>query len=169
MSESTTPRPSTTKKDNIKEGDLMSFTHWVKVKHRVGVNWDGKPSLAVSDLDSLVPGIFYVIGDNLIESGQSADYFYEEKYASKTELAKKLMEAKNTPLTVCFETKNGGVRVLRGRLLSEECVLGRSYVEDLDLPNENGKSRTRLVDHRTIKWLVVGGTKYELRKGDTEE
>ena len=75
-------------------------------------------------------------------------------------MAELLINARNIPFTVCFEKQNGEERVLRGRLISHEALLGRSSVEDLDLP---AGDRTRLVDHRTLKFLILNGVKYVLK------
>jgi hypothetical protein len=77
-----------------------------------------------------------------------------------TRAAEILITSFNRPLTVRFVKKQGGERVLRGRLLRPEPLLGRSYVEDLDA---KGDSRIRLVDHRTIKCLIVDGVKYTVK------
>jgi len=71
-----------------------------------------------------------------------------------------LVNAYHRPLTVCFVKNDGTERTLRGRLVKPEPLLGRSTVEDLDVTNGN---RLRLVDHRTIKWIVVDGTKYTVK------
>ena len=47
---------------------------------------------------------------------------------------------------------------MRGRLITPEPLLGRSMVEDLDLAVT--EHRQRLVDHRTIKFLIIEGVKY---------
>jgi hypothetical protein len=40
-------------------------------------------------------------------------------------------------------------------------LLGRSHVEDLDITEGH---RLRLVDHRTIRWIIVNCVKYTVGK-----
>jgi hypothetical protein len=136
----------------VKVGDIMAFVHYVKVKK---VN-DGGMSLQLQDLDG-DQGEFVVRGARLIASSFSADQYHEEQRVSMTRAAEILVSSFNRPLTVCFIKKRGDERLLRGRLLQPEPLLGRSHVLDLDV---SGKNRIRLVDHRTIKYLIVDGVKY---------
>lgn len=91
----------------------------------------------------------------------SADTFNKIEKVTKTEMARKLLDACCGVFTVTFIKQTGDERVLRGRLVEEESVMGRVLVEDLDL----GSSFTnyRQVDLRTIKSLIIGGTKYVLK------
>lgn len=138
---------------NVKKDDLMAFIYFAKVKK----NANGE-HLEVFDIDR--ESDFSVTGKDLIEAGTSADYFAEEEKISKTKLAEILIHSPNKPFTVCFDKTNGSERVLRGRLIAPEPLLGRSTVEDLDV---TGKNRLRLVDHRTLKWMVVDGVKYVVK------
>lgn len=147
------------KGQQVKAGDLMAFTYYALVR---GVR-SGGTNLECTGLD---PGVdaFSVQGQALVENSASADQFYEEKPATKTELAKLLVGSVNRPLTVWFVKQDGELRKLRGRLLGAEPLLGRSHVEDLDLPMNKGKEgRRRLVDHRTLQALIVDGVKYALK------
>ncbi len=136
-----------------KVNDLMAFTYWAKVKRLVGSH-----NLDVVNVDNGDP--FSVNGASLIDAATSADYFEFEEKITRTEMAEKLIGAKNIPFTVCFDKQDGDERVLRGRLISHEALLGRSSVEDLDL---EGKNRLRLVDHRTLKWLILNKIKYKVK------
>jgi hypothetical protein len=137
----------------IKAGDLMAFVYYGQIK-------DAKPnvlqvkSLGGSDMD------FQVQGTELIENGFSADQFAEEVKVTKTKAAEILISSHNRPLTVCFEKTDGSERIMRGRLVTPEPLLGRSMVEDLDITDGH---RLRLVDHRTIRYLVVEGVKYVVK------
>jgi hypothetical protein len=139
----------------IKPGELMACVYYVKVKK---VN-DGGASLQVQDLDG-DQGEFVVRGAKLIGGSFSADQYQEEEKVTMTRAAEILIASYNRPLTVCFLKKRGEQRLLRGRLLQPEPLLGRSHVEDLDV---SGKNRIRLVDHRTIRFLIVDGVKYTVR------
>lgn len=134
----------------VRQDDLMAFIYFAKIKKNVnGIH------LSVQDIDN--NSNFSVNGSELIESALSADYFAEEEKVTKTHLAEILINSSNRPFTVCFDKADGTERTLRGRLIAPEPLLGRSTVEDLDVETGN---RMRLVDHRTLKWMVVDGVKY---------
>jgi hypothetical protein len=141
----------------VKRGHLMTFTYWGTIE---SVR-NGGDEVVVSDVDRGTT--FTVRGGPLVESASSADQFHTEKKTTKTAVARVLIAAHNRPFTVCFEKADGSERVLRGRLVKHEELLGRSMVEDLDIAM-GSKTRSRLVDHRTIRWLVVDGTKHVVRK-----
>lgn len=137
----------------VRKDDLILHSNWCQVltadRHTIRVN----------DLNG--QGQFEIHGKDLVEQSLSADHFDQTERVSMTDLAEQLVNARNVPITVVFEKKDGSERKLRGRLLKPEPLLGRSYVEDLDI--EHGQNRKRLVDHRTIKSLIVLGVKYELK------
>jgi len=141
------------KPEQIQVNDLLAITHYTKVE-RVSYNYD---ILTVRDVDE--GKMFEIRGTDLIKSCLSADRFVETKQVKKTELAQKLSTSFNVPFTVCFTKKGGEERVLRGRLVNPEPLMGRSYCEDLNESDD----RLRLVDHRNLKWLIVEGTKWELK------
>jgi hypothetical protein len=138
------------KAKDVKVNDLMAITFWGTVKQVDAML--GK--MAVYDVDNKRE--FTVSGSELIESSLSADQVHEEIKVNKTEAAEMLIGSHGRPFTVCFEKQDGAERTLRGRLIKHEALLGRSMVVDLD---QTGTHRERLVDHRTIKWLIVDGTK----------
>lgn len=138
---------------NVNSDDLMAFVYFAKVRGKNGTNLD------VSNVDEDMK--FSVMGQDLIERGYSADQFSETHKITKTRAAEILISSYNRPFTVCFDKQEGEERVLRGRLVHPEPLLGRSKVEDLDLPKD--KHRMRLVDHRTIKYLIVEGVKYVVK------
>lgn len=144
------------KPDKVKPGDVMALVYFVKV---VNVSEISGNRLIVADVDN--ENVFEVNGAPLVERSFSADQFEEEIKVTKTKAAEILISSPNRPLTVCFEKQDGSERVLRGRLISHEALLGRSMVEDLD---QDGKDRLRLVDHRTIRFLVVDGIKFVVKK-----
>ncbi len=139
----------------VKANDLMAVVYYVKVK---SVEENGE-RLTVKDLDNGHADIL-ITGKDLVESALSADQFHEEIKVSKTYAAEVLVHSANRPLTVCFEKQDGTERILKGRLIKPEPLLGRSKVEDLETLDPN---RTRLVDHRTLKYLIVDGIKYTVK------
>ena len=117
-------------------------------------------SMEVVDLDNNEK--FSIIGKDLCDQCQSADYYDSTEECTKTQLAEILVGCWNKPFTVEFEKADKKLRTLRGRLVSTESILGRSMVEDLDLP---ANKRIRQVDHRTIKSIIVDGVKYQEQWG----
>ena len=79
---------------------------------------------------------------------------------SKTKLADVLTETNGEQFTAVFKKANGQSRTLRGKLFEPKPTMGRSIVEDLDLPEGE---RIRLVDHRTLESVIVNDKKYVLR------
>lgn len=152
MSDRVTHKVDPTK---VKAGDLMAFTYYVKVK-RTDQNGE---ELLVEDLDNHSNEI-QVRGKDLVISSHSADQFAEEEKVSKTRAAEILIHSANRPLTVSFLKADGTERVLKGRLIAPEPLLGRSMVEDLETHDKN---RLRQVDHRTINFLIVDGVKYTVK------
>uniref|UniRef100_B8HYX3 Uncharacterized protein n=1 Tax=Cyanothece sp. (strain PCC 7425 / ATCC 29141) TaxID=395961 RepID=B8HYX3_CYAP4 len=138
--------------DNVKVNDLMAFTYYGTIK---SIQKDGK-QLIVSGLDSGMSD-FSIEGEELITNAHSADQYTEEEKVSKTKAAEILITSVNRPFTVCFKKKDGSERILRGRLVEPEPLLGRSHVEDLDIKDGD---RLRQVDHRTLIYLIVDGVKY---------
>lgn len=145
----------------IKSGDLMAVTSFVHVEGVRAKGEQGQPTLSVRDIDNGQK--FMVIGQPLIERALSADRHLSTMAKSKTELAEILVSSWNRPFTVVFEKQDGEVRRLRGRLVQPEPLLGRSHVQDVDAMG-NSDTGLRLVDHRTIQELIVGGVKYTLSK-----
>lgn len=142
---------------SVKKDEIMALVWYVKVKANIASG----EALAVANLDDN-GNEFRINGRQLVENCLSADQFAEEIKVGKTEAAKILTESHNRPLTVSFQKQDGSERVLRGRLVAAEPLLGRSHVEDLDLPLDD-KNKLRLVDHRTINYLVVDGVKYTVK------
>ena len=138
----------------VKPNDLMAFIYYVKVKSTT--NGD---AIVVANLDDEMKEI-HIQGKQLVENGLSADQNHEEVKVSKTRAAEILVSSHNRPLTVSFQKADGTERVLRGRLIQPEPLLGRSMVEDLDVTDKN---RLRQVDHRTINYLIVDCIKYTVK------
>lgn len=138
--------------DKISANDIMAIVHYVKV---TDVKPDRFTFFAV-DVDNPTNSM-KIQGKEIIEAAFSADQYAEEQKVSKTAAAEFLVNSPNRPFTVNFSKTDGTERTLRGRLICPEPLLGRSMVEDLD--DTSGHS-LRQVDHRTIKWLIVEGTKY---------
>lgn len=129
-------------------------------------------------------GYEWGISNSVIEKEMfTAGHYSRVEKQTMTQLAETLMNARNAAFTVCFERKltpdyvekviaknsdstpkeisklvlHGKTRILIGKLESVEEKLGRSRVIDLEC------NEFRLVDHRTIKWIVYQNVKYELK------
>jgi len=100
---------------------------------------------------------FFITGDKLISTLGKANEFSTTQRVSKTEIVEKLLTSHGKILSVEFEKQNGANRILRGYLAKAEPLLGRSYCVDIDVTDSN---KLRLVDHRTIVWLICDGVKY---------
>jgi len=135
----------------------MAFVHYVRVKNNTKDLTYGH-TLTVDDVDNEKE--FMIKGTELVAQGMSANVWEKEEKVTKTKLAELLSTAYNVPFTVCYLKKNKSERVLRGRLLGTEKLMGRSQVEDLDLPK--GK-RFRLVCHRELRWLILDNVKYVIK------
>jgi len=136
----------------MKTKTIASITDYVLVKEVRG------DSIMVENLDTGTE--FRITGKSLLDEMKSADEFSTVESVTKTKLAEILTTSYNIALQVKFEKANGEKRCIRGRLASHEPLMGRSYIEDLDISDK--KSRLRLVDHRTLEYVIVNGTKYVL-------
>lgn len=141
----------------VQVGDMMSLVYYVKVTS----TQDGGKTLIVSDLDKSGMSAIKIQGEQLIQNSSSADQFSEERKVTKTAAAELLGTAFNRPISVCFEKQDGTERVMKGRLVAPEPWLGRSHFEDLELPVT--EHRLRLVDHRTIKYVILDGVKHVVK------
>jgi hypothetical protein len=144
--------------DKVKPDDILAIIQFVKVEqvHAQGAQ------LRVRRLDEN-RSTFDIRGKDLVVTLLSADQYQHEVQITKTRAAELLISAYNQPFTVIFQKENGELRTLRGRLVHAEPLLGRSKCEDLDLPLTEKGGRLRLVDHRTIQTLILGGTKFNVR------
>lgn len=133
----------------MNNNDLMLFGYWATVVE------NKKNKVVVQDVHT--GDRFEVKGKALIDAAFSADQYDSTEKVTKTELAEKLITSPNRPLTVKFTKQDGTKRTVRGRFLSTEAKMGRSYVEDMDVEDDH---KTRLVDHRTMSELIVDNVQY---------
>lgn len=181
------PAPPAVKRssfDKIQIGDYLSETQYYKVVDKKG----GK--IYVSNERGFE---FNISSNIVEEGMLTANQFEEEKKVNRTDIVNLLENAKDTIFTVNFnklpneksmleELKNvkisdlgsetelkklakrmnmGEERTLIGHLNHSEPKLGRSNVTDLEIPV--GQHRSRLVDHRTINWLIINNVKYVVK------
>ena len=133
----------------IDEGDVIAITHFVRVKHL-----NHKYKLGVEDLDRNMN--FVIEGRELVESCMSSSNYSTSEKVTKTRLAEILVSSHNKPFTVHFNKDDGSERILVGRLVKPEPLMGRSYVNDL----EKNDGQMRLVNHRGLNWIIVDNIKY---------
>ena len=138
----------------VKRGHMMALVYWVEVQ----AVYDGGADLRVRDIADNKD--FEIHGFNLVKKCYSADVYEKEVKTTKTDMAEKLIAAHNMPFTVEFEKADGTIRMLRGKLISPEPLMGRSTVLDFDVQD---KDPLRLVDHRSIKSLILDNVKYVLK------
>jgi hypothetical protein len=143
---------------SVRQNDLMAFIYFAHVEKTTARGEHGSPELTVKNVDTGTN--FKVIGSDIIERALSADQYKSTKKISRTEMAEILITSYNRPFTVVFEKADGTMRTLRGRYVSHEKLMGRSRVEDLD----KGRGEFRLVCHRTLQELIVGGIRYQIKK-----
>ncbi len=138
-------------------------------------------------------GFEFAVSSDIIEEGMyNASQYSETKKVSRTAIVNILESAGDTIFTVSFHKKpdeasvmdvlknctiadfndahklrkissdisNGEARTLVGYLVSTEPKMGRSMVVDLTKPSGQN---SRLVDHRTLNWMIFKGVKYEVK------
>lgn len=132
--------------------DLIAITYYGRITE---VHSDG---LTVEDCKT--KKYFRIKGKEIVDDCMSASQFTKTEKVTKTAMAEKLVESWGKIFTVEFEKVDGTKRLLRGYLVSSENLLGRSSVIDLDVPSGHP---LRLVDHRTISFLILDNVKYILK------
>ena len=136
---------------DIQEGEYLSCTEYFKVISKD----DNSIKVQNQSGEELT-----ITGSSYIESYHSAGQFYSTVKASKHEMISKLHDAKDKIFTVCFEKANGEERILVGHLISVEAHLGRTKVIDVEVPLNDPSKGIRLIDNRTILWIVLDCKKY---------
>ena len=105
---------------------------------------------------------FTVVGDSLINRTNNTDEVKETKKVTMTNLAEILVGAGDKVFTATFIKKDGTERILKGRLIKPEPLMGRSMVEDFEDVKE-GKPTIKQVDHRTLQSIIIGGVEWKLK------
>lgn len=136
----------------LKVGEKISYTDYFTV------NDITKDSISVLDKESRA---IYITGKKLIESKfYSNSQFNKTMKIGKNELAQKLLNTGDKIFTVCFTKANNEKRILIGHFHSAEPFLGRTNVIDLEVASTDKTKGHRLIDNRTIQWLVTDNIKY---------
>lgn len=145
----------TAKRTNLSgliKGDKLSMTYYLTV------NKTSANEIEVTDQSG---NNFTIRGKSLIENTMySANQFAGVEKITRTEMVDKLEQAGDSVFTVNFDKQDSTNRTLVGHLLATEPKMGRSQVRDLEIITGNN---SRLVDHRTLNWIIVKGTKYTVK------
>lgn len=142
---------------NTKVGEVLSSTMYLTVK-AISTQTD---SIEVEDIDGKR---FTIRGSQLIEKSMtSASQYDKEEKVNRTAMAAILSSAGDAVFTVVFEKLDKTERELTGRLVDSENLMGRANVDDL-VTTDLARGRRRQVDFRTLKSLILKGTKYTLKK-----
>ena len=169
--------------DTLKIGDRLSETQYYEV-----IQCDGGKIRVRNER-----GFEFGVSKEIVEEGMyNATQFTEDKKVSRTALVNILESVGDTIFTVNFHKKpnettvlkslkgctvgdlndnakmkqlsnelvHGEERTLVGYMIKTEPKMGRSQVIDLTKPHGQN---SRLVDHRTINWLIFKGIKYSLK------
>jgi len=149
-----------TNMSKLSRGDYLSRVSFMQVQ--AGSTQHGGFTVANED------GFVWGIGSNIIKEECYSTQYKEEVKTPKTGIAEILMNANDAIIQVCFDKANGDERILTGYVIGAEVVLGRTIAIDIEKPKviRKGKDdkefdeRQRLVDHRTLKWLIYKNVKY---------
>lgn len=137
----------------IKVGEVLSSTMYMEVVNKTSDSVEVKDSFGRK---------FTVKGQKLIEESMNSNtQFTQEKKVTRTEAANILTGAGDSVFTAVFDKQSGEERVLVGKLVDSENLMGRSNVDDLLTTDTN---KRRQIDHRTLKSIILKGTKYTVKK-----
>jgi len=142
----------------IKEGEILSFTNYYKVLEHNG------DQLKVVDIRT--KDTVFITGESLIELLQSNDYYEKTVVVTKAQMVDTLLSAGQSVFTVGFKKADGTDRVMVGCNPIAETHLGRTQVVDLEVIDKNPADKTRgirLIDNRTIEFLVLDKIRYNLK------
>lgn len=133
----------------MKKGDIVQVIHNCEVEEVAGT------TIKVYDKERKIH--LSLEGADLARYVKNGSEYSLTKKVSKTEIADLLIHSHGVVFTVEYIKQDNELRKLRGYLTGVDGQLGRSYCVDLDVIEEH---KTRLVDHRTIQSLIIGGIKY---------
>ena len=172
-----------TNPNQLKTGDRLSRVSYMEIVSKSGNSFRVKNE----------EGMTWTIAGSILQNeAYAADQYTEEQEVSRTEMVEALESAGDSVFTVVFDKKTsqksivealsdlnelptkktqlnklaksmmaGEERRLVGYLASTEPKMGRSTVVDLEVSPNN--HRLRLVDHRTVKELILRNVRYTLK------
>lgn len=177
---------------NLKEGHSLSETQYYKVAKisgdRVQLKTDSGENIVV---DKAYVESFLTSADQFTETTKVTRTELAEmlisnpnvvmtvnfnKQVKEADVAKEIQEAYENSTPKEFATKmkkaikaglNGEQRTMVGRHSGNRDDFGRVHFVDMNIDKDPAKpaydSRMRLVDPRTINWLILRGTRYEAK------
>ena len=140
----------------FQKGEFVQLIHNCEV---TGV--DGANCLFVRDIDRNME--FQINGRELVRSVNRSAHFDSEKKLNKTELLQKLRSTRGMIFSCLFKKVDGSDRLIEGIYAGPDEGFGRSYVLDLEKLREGDNNPMRLLDHRTIQYIILDGVKYYLK------
>jgi len=174
----------------MNKGDILSTTEYLQVE-KLGKDALGNKAAMVMNLETgetmgielkLASGyshgtnfskeekVSLTVAVEILENAGDRVFTVEyNKKADPVDVAKRIAalstkdQGSKTKVARCML---GDDRTMTARLVSVEAKLGRSTVIDLSIKKAlkgDWDSRTRQVDHRTIKSIIIGGTKYTVK------
>lgn len=170
---------------NLEVGEYVSRRQYLKVESKESdkVNFETQSKFEFYASNDIVEESMYTpnqfskvvttsrteLAQKLMESNGDIFTVNFDKQATEETVTAKLENATVGDLTtpskrkaLAKSLKIGEQRTLIGYLLAPEPILGRSKVVDLE-QEFDGKPSSRLVDHRTINWLILANVKYVLK------
>lgn len=173
---------------NLKQGEVLSEAQFYTVNKVVGdkveLQPDGGESIVVNSkyVDSfLISGEQTEKEEKITRTDLAAMFISNpnialsasfNKQVKPADVEKEIIEAYENSTPTNFKTavkaavkkgQNGEERVITGRHSGSVDEFGRVHFVDMKLKKEAGKdydTRQRLVDPRTLNWMILRGTKY---------
>lgn len=177
---------------NLKTGDVLSETSFYKVEKVVGnkvqlgmengesvVLDEGYVNSFLSSADQYSKEEAVTrteMGEIMIKSSFRALTASYQKQVKDTDIQKEIQDAYDNSTPKEFGTKmkaavkkglNGEERIMKGRHFGVQDVNGRLSFVDMGIDRDTSKTydtRLRLLDPRTLNWLIVDDVKYIIKK-----
>ena len=152
-----TAQLSATDVSQLKEGDIISYTQYLRFTGIFDIN--GRLNLIDTFGDKIG------ISPSIIEKGAyNGTQFDSEEKMTRTELIGILDKVGDTVFTAHFIKQNGEERQITARMINVENGFGRSNVIDLEIAlNDPKANAVRQIDHRTLNWIILKGVKYSVK------
>jgi hypothetical protein len=177
---------------NLKPGQVLSETSFFKVEKVVGdrvqLQAENGESVVLNAgyVDSFLSSgdqfskeekvTRTEMADIMMSNARTAMTLSYNKQVKEADVVKEISEAyeNSTPKEALNKMKaavkkglSGEERVMRGRHYGTKDEFGRTHFIDMDVDRDVSKTydtRQRLVDSRTLNWLIVNDTKYTIKK-----
>ena len=143
----------------FREGEFVQLIHNCKVNNQQ----EGPQGtiLTVTDIDRDID--FQIRGDELALSLNRCETFEDVKKVNKGDLLERLKTTRGKIFSCVFVKANNEERYIQGIYAGPDEGFGRSFVVDLEKIAQGDRNVMRLLDHRTIQYIIVDNTKYVLK------